>query len=239
MNLISPRKTDRFLASFAAIPAHDGYRPKGEQSCTLKAWGFNAAIAKPLDQWGVENGLAAHMGSGEASWNTAFLKVAVAQHVAMFGAEGRSDIPEQLLKAAAIPWPTAPDGQRLDVADIVPLDTPGWLRQRVALFEEYRSPEMTFRLAWNDESGWWDAHPSQSGIKETVADTLHRYGASRLQPLGCDVLRDWDCEITQEDHLVYTVSFFNALGGRLTLHGVTMTANRTGVVGIAGLTVKA
>lgn len=239
-----PVKLTRFLASFAAVPWREEYRPTGERAATLKEWGFNAAISKPLDQWGYENGLAIRLnpedgqaGASFYSWNPDFLKAAVAKHVAMFGAEGRSDVPERLMAFAALPWPTTEDGRRMEIADIVPMTTHGWPRLRQALFEAYRSPENTYRTAWNSVDAWWINEPNESGIKETTADILNRYSADRLQCLGCDLMH-WDCEITQEAHLVYTVSFFNALGGRLTLHGVTMTANRSGVVGIAGMTVR-
>ena len=235
-------KAARFLASFAGVPVREDFRPAGEQTHTLKAWGFDASIAKPLDQWGVDNCLVLRVDDDQAgraiySWNPAFLKAAVAEHVAMFGAEGRSDVPEKLLAFAALPWPTAEDGRRLEIADIVPMTTHGWPRLRQALFQAYRSPGNTYRIAWNSVDAWWINEPNESGIKETTADILNRYSADRLQCLGCDLMH-WDCEITQEAHLVYTVSFFNALGGRLTLHGVTMTANRSGVVGIAGTTVR-
>lgn len=238
-----PGKITRFLASFAAVPVLAEYRNVGEQTPTLKEWGFNAAIAKPLEQWGCSTGLAhpfepkAGQWEGAWSWNPAFLKAAVAQHVALFGALGRSDVPDNLLKFATLPWPTTEDGQRLEIADIVPMDTHGWPMVRQALFDEYESPANTYRIAWDREDARWINEPNESGIKDTVADTLNRFGANRLQCLGCDLMH-WDCEITQVSHLAYTVSFFNSLGGRLTLYGVTMTANRSGVVGIDGMTVN-
>lgn len=81
--------------------------------------------------------------------------------------------------------------------------------------------------------------PNESGLTATTANELYRYGCTRLLPIAENIQERWDCEIFKTDDGLFAASFFNLLGGRLTVSGITMTKNWCGVISDQGIVAQA
>jgi len=81
--------------------------------------------------------------------------------------------------------------------------------------------------------------PNESGLTATTANELYRYGCTRVSPIAYNIQESWNCEIFRTDDGLFAVSFFNFLGGRLTVSGITMTKNWCGVISDQGIVAQA
>lgn len=97
-------KTQRLLASFAAVEILPEHRNYGDQTRWLRDYGVAPSVASALIRWGDQHCLvctfenARGVSSGAYSWKTEFLRAAVLKHLEMFGAAGRADLTPALLQ---------------------------------------------------------------------------------------------------------------------------------------------
>lgn len=100
-------KTQRLLHSFKLVELLPEHRNHGDEGPSLREFGFAPSIATALIRWGETEQLvctfenAAGRSNNTYSWQSAFLKAAVARHLKCFGPLGRDDIPQELLDWAA------------------------------------------------------------------------------------------------------------------------------------------
>lgn len=96
-------KTQRLLHSFAAVELLPEHRNWGDETPALRDFGVAPSIATALIRWGEQHQLVCTSSNARGrsnnaySWQPAFLKAAVAKHLAIFGEAGRADFPQDLL----------------------------------------------------------------------------------------------------------------------------------------------
>mgnify|MGYP000199736555 CR=1 FL=1 len=100
-------KTQRLLHSFKLVKLLPEHLNHGDEGPSLRGFGMAPSVATALIRWGETQQLvctfenARGRSNNTYSWQSAFLKAAVASHLRFFGTEGRSDIPQQLLDFVA------------------------------------------------------------------------------------------------------------------------------------------
>ncbi len=96
-------KTKRFLKSFQSVPLQPAFRNYGDQTPALRDYGLAPVIATALIRWGETEDLvctftdARGVGPRAYSWQPAFLRAAVLEHIELFGELGIADLPPGLL----------------------------------------------------------------------------------------------------------------------------------------------
>ena len=100
-------KTERLLHSFKLVELMPEHLNHGDEGPSLREFGMAPSIATALIRWGETEQLvctfenAAGRSNNTYSWQSAFLKAAVASHLKVFGTDGRADIPQELLDYVA------------------------------------------------------------------------------------------------------------------------------------------
>ncbi len=113
----------------------------------------------------------------------------------------------------------------------------GLLLVRQSTLKQYvpRRETYTFRHPSEENDDHLREQPNLSGLSSATANELYRYGRTRLLPIVSDLSSDWDCEVFRCGDGTFAVSFYNTLGGRLTVHGIAMTKNWCGVLSDKGI----
>ncbi len=113
----------------------------------------------------------------------------------------------------------------------------GILLERQSTFQQYvpRQETYSFRHPSAENDYHLEERPNLSGLSSTTANELYHYGCTKLLPIVSDLSSDWDCEVFRCSDRTFVVSFYNTLGGRLTVHGIEMTKNWSGVLSDKGI----
>lgn len=125
-----------------------------------------------------------------------------------------------------------------ELLDRHPTRSKGWLEKRLALFGEYRSPDGVYIVQCPREAN--NFHPTDlpngSPLRETTVSELLKYACDRLISANYDFANCWDCEMFLDDEDgTFVASSYNLLGGRVTVHGIHMTKNWSGVISDRGV----
>lgn len=124
-----------------------------------------------------------------------------------------------------------------ELLDQHPTRSHGWFEKRLTLFGAYRSPEGVYIVQSPEEAN--DFHPTGipngSSLSETTALELFKYARDRLISADYDLANRWDCEMFRDEDGTFVTSFYNRLGGRMTVHGIHMTKNWCGVISDSGV----
>ncbi len=101
-------KTDRLLVAFAGVAILPEHINEGDQTESLRGWGFAPATAQKLVHFGIANGLVCQFGRSSGafaaaySWKNEFLFAAIEKHEELFGGYFEDDFPRLLLDAWGI-----------------------------------------------------------------------------------------------------------------------------------------